>query len=101
MPIEAGSQVGTAQEALKRVHQAFMRLYRSLQCKVGSSLTNLETINFRLGTTLMGNSAELFTGDKRVQLPTTYDREGLLYIVADQPLPFAVNAVIFDGQEYD
>lgn len=99
--VEAGSQIGTAQGAIKRIHQVLVRFYKTLAAKVGRDSSNLETVVFRDGSTPMGYSPELFTGDKLIKIDGDYDRDGLVYIVQDQPLPFAVVSVIAEGQTYD
>lgn len=99
--VEAGSQIGTAQGAIKRIHRLTMRFFKTLSAKFGPSLDNLETITFRSGDTPMGKSPELFTGDKTEDFDGDYDREGYLYIVQDDPLPFSVVSIIAEGQTYD
>ncbi len=99
--IEAGSQVGTAQGAIKRIHEATVRFYRTMAAKVGSSASVLETILFRNYQTPAGKSADLFTGDKLIKLTADYDRDGYMYILQDQPLPFAVASIIGEGMTYD
>lgn len=98
---DLGSQIGSAQGALKRIHEVNVRFYRTLAAKVGSDADTLETIIFRDGSTLMGYSPELFTGDKRVKLQSTYDYDGYIYILQDKPLPFAVVGISMEGQVYD
>lgn len=99
--LEAGSQIGSAQAAIKRIHKATIRFYRTLHAKVGRDASNLELINFRLAATPMSNSAELFTGDKLVLLDSDYDRDGYIYITQDKSLPMTVVAIVSEGQTYD
>lgn len=99
--VEAGSQIGTSQGALKRIHQAVIRFYRTMSAKVGSNADNLDTLVFRKSTTPMGYSPELFTGDQILKLDADYDRDGLIYILQDKPLPFAVVSVIAEGATFD
>ena len=98
---EAGSQIGTAQGAMKRITQAVIRFYRTIGATVGPDSTNTETINFRDADDNMSDSAELYTGDKLVKLHGDYNRNGYLYIAQTQPLPFAVAGIIVEGQTYD
>jgi hypothetical protein len=99
--IEAGSQIGTSQAALKRIHELTLRMYRTLSCKIGPDADTLETLIFRDGTTPMGQSPELFTGDFNRKFDGTYDRDQYIYILQDQPLPFALAAIIAEGMTYD
>lgn len=99
--MEAGSQVGTAQAAPKRIHELSVRFYRTISAKVGASEDLLEAVEFRDGTTPMDESPELFSGDKTVDFQGDYDRDGLIYITSDEPLPFAVIGIVAEGQTYD
>lgn len=103
--IDSGSVIGTAQGAIKRIAYAFIRFYKTLYCKVGSppggeSESALETVAF-VPATNPGYSPELYTGDKRVQVPSTYDRNGYLYIIQDQPFPFYIVSIMAVGEEFD
>ncbi len=99
--IEAGSVIGSAQAAIKRIHKAFPRFYKTMAAKVGPDEDRLETLVFRRGSTPMDESAELYTGDKEVVLQSDYDRDGLVYVVQDEPLPFGLTAIILEGLLYD
>lgn len=99
--LEAGSQIGTSQGALKRITKTVVRLYKTMAAKIGRDANTLETIRFREGSTPMGNSAEIYTGDKVVDFPGDYDRDGGVYLVQDEPLPFSVCSIIVEGQTYD
>lgn len=102
---DAGSVIGTAQAAVKRNYRAFIRLYKTLMCKIGSPPSGedgqgLETVNWAQPA-LMSQSPEIFTGDKKVLIRSTYDRDGYIYIVQDQPLPFTLVSIIEEGDEFD
>ncbi len=99
--IEAGSQIGTAQGGIKRIHDLFVRFYRTLSAKIGPDLTNTETVIFRDGDTPLNKSAELFTGDKQIKPDSDYDRDAYIVVLNDKPLPFAVISIIAEGAEYD
>jgi hypothetical protein len=99
--IEAGSQIGTSQAALKRIHTLTLRFYRALSCKIGPDADTLETMIFREAATPMQNSPELFTGDFLRSFDGTYDRDQYIYILQDQPLPFALAAIVAEGMTYD
>lgn len=99
--LEAGSVVGSSQAAVKRIHDLFIRFYRTLSAKAGRDANNLETIIFRLGSTPMGYSPELFNGDKHLKFSGDYDRDGYVYIIQDAPLPFAVCGITAEGVTYD
>lgn len=104
--LESGSVLGSAQAEVKRVHRAFVRFYKSICAKMGSApngedSSSLETIYFRDPGSAIGKSPELFTGDKKVLMPSTYDRDAYIYIEQDQPLPFTVISVVVEGETYE
>jgi hypothetical protein len=98
---EAGSQIGTAQGGIKRLHQVTPRFYRTLAAKLGRDAATLETLVFRTSSTPIGKSAELYTGDKSRPFNGTYDKDGYIYVLQDQPLPFALVSLSAEGLEYD
>ncbi len=98
---DVGSQIGTAMGAMGRVHQVTAKLFKTMVMKIGQKLTSLQTIDFRTASTPMNQSAELFTGDRDVKIDHSYDRQGLTYIVADYPLPFAIIGIVAEGDTYD
>lgn len=98
---EAGSQIGSAQGAIKRIHLATVRFYRTIHARLGQDSSTLETILFRDPTAALGKSAELFTGDKQIYPNSDYTLDGFLYIVQDKGLPFCVISISAEGQEYD
>lgn len=99
--LEAGSQIGTAQGAIKRIHSLDVRFWKTLSAKVGSSSGNIEELIFLLASTPMGYGPELFTGDKHVLLDADYDRDGYIYLLQDKALPFAIISLSAEGMTYD
>lgn len=99
--VEAGSVVGTAQGAVKRINKVTLRLFRTLSAKVGADVDRLQTIEFRLGSTPLNQSAELYSGDKTIDIDSDYERDGYIYITQDEPLPFGLCAIVVEGQTYD
>ncbi len=99
--VEAGSQIGTAQAAMKSFNEVTVRFHRTMAAKIGRDADNLEQILFRTGQEDLIQSAEFFTGDKKVYLDDDYNRDGLIYILQDRPLPFHVVSVFAEGMEND
>lgn len=62
MPLEAGSQNGTAVGKKKRIHELSIRLWKSSGVRVGKDLDNLQEIKFRDPNSILGEPLELFTG---------------------------------------
>jgi len=98
---DEGSVIGTAQGAIKRIHEAMVRFYRTTAAVVGRDADNVEEIPFRTSTTPMSSAPELFTGDKRVKLNTSDDYDGYIYIGQHKPLPQCVVSVAMSGVLYD
>lgn len=105
--IEINAPIGTAQGAIKRISKAYIRLFKSLGGKAGvppgqttNPFGNLDIIRYAPGYS-MAMSPEIYTGDKQVFIPGTYDRDGYVYIVQDAPLPFTVASFSLEGEEYE
>lgn len=99
--VDPPSQVGTSQGAIKRNSKAYLRLFKTLMLKMGSPPPGrLETVRFAPSANL-AQSPEIFTGDKEVFLPTGFDRDGYVYILQDQPLPFTLVSISLEGTEYE
>lgn len=98
---ELGSQIGSAQGAIKRLNKVVTRFYKTICAKIGADASNLETIHFRDAAVDNNQSADLYTGDKRIFVDCDYDLDGYLYILQDRPLPFAVISVAMEGEVYD
>ena len=94
MRVESGSNRGTAQTKKKRITKVAARFYNTLGGRIGPDDTHLEPVYFRSPSTPMGRSAGAFTGDKIVNFPKGWDRDGLLTIVQDQPLPMSVLLIV-------
>jgi len=90
LPIEAGSESGTAQGKMKRLHKVNLRILSSLGLKYGPSEDKLSFLSFRKTTSEMDMSPDLFTGDKSFDMPSDYDTDGSYYIVQDQPYPLNI-----------
>lgn len=102
--VEVQSPIGTGQGAIKRNSKAYVRVFKTLMFKVGQppsvGLGTLENAQFS-PPQLSGQSPEIFTGDKEVFLPMTFDRDGYVYFLQDQPLPFTLVSFSMEGMEYE
>lgn len=95
------SQIGTAQGAIKRPSKAYVRVFKTLMFKMGAPPPGkLETVRFKPAAQ-EGKSSEIYTGDKEVFLPAQYDRDGYIYLLQDQPLPFTLVSFSLEGAEYE
>lgn len=98
MRLDVPGMEGTGQGALKRIHEIVLRVYQSIHAKVGPSLALLDTVYFRQGSTPMDSAPPLFDGDKVLPFPGNWDRDGLVYVVQDKPLPLTLLAMVLKLQ---
>ena len=94
MRIEAGAKDGTAQGKKKRIARITYRIFNTLGLKHGPSADRLDIIPFRSSADDMDEAPALFTGDKEVEFPRNWDKDGYIFLVQDQPLPFTVLAIM-------
>lgn len=94
MRLEAGSSRGTAQTKKKRITKVAVRFHQTLGGRIGPDETRLETVFFRSSATPMGQSQGAWSGDKSVNFPHGWNRDGVLTVVQDQPLPMTVLLIV-------
>ena len=94
MRIEAGAADGTAQGKKKRISRINYRLYKTLGVKHGPDASRLDIIPFRSSADEQDQAPALFTGDKEVEFPRGWDKDGYITLVQDQPLPLTVLAIM-------
>ena len=94
MRFEAGATEGTAQGKIKRVAKLIVRVHRSAGFKFGPDAKSLKQAEFRTAKDLMDMAVPLFSGDKVVQYPGDYERDGDVLIVQDLPLPLTVVCMV-------
>jgi hypothetical protein len=85
---QSGEQ-GTTQTRIGHISKVTVRLHRSLGCIVGNGTTQ-DTISFRTSAMPMGESPDLFTGDKEVMFPSGHVKNKYIVIEQEQPLPLMV-----------
>jgi len=91
---ETGSSMGAAQGMMRRIYKATVRLFESLGVKIGTE-DGQDEISFRNSGDPLDKAPDLYTGDKEVQFPGGYSKDGRIYITQDEPLPMTVLAVIY------
>lgn len=94
MPLEAGSETGTAIGKRKRVNELSMRVWNTSGCRVGGSLDHLQQITYRQPITELGTPEKLYTGI----LPNIKFNQGWVWdasitVEQSQPLPMNVLAI--------
>lgn len=85
MRVEGGGERGSVQGKIKRIYEYITRLYRTMGGKVGSDSDNLESIK---------NVATLTTDDRTVKGGKGYEKDGIITVVQEQPLPITVTAIL-------
>jgi hypothetical protein len=88
---EVKLQGGTIQNRRQRLVTLGMRLYKTYGGYISEDLDSADIIPFRTMGETMDVPLEMFTGDKRVQFPGSYNRNGQYYILQLLPLPFNIS----------
>lgn len=99
--VETGSQIGTSQGLVQRIHKVVTRLYRSAQLKIGDEDETSKMEEFTFDNETVGASdtpIALFTGDKTTELSQDYEGDAQVYIEGDKPLPLNISAIIAVGE---
>jgi len=94
MPLEGGSEDGSAQSKTKRISRLGFWLMDTLGLKFGPDEDNLTEILERQWGDDWGAATALFTGVVRERFEGDYDKTGYVYWRADGPFPANVLAVI-------
>lgn len=92
LPLEVGSQNGTAVGKRKRINELSLRVWRTLGCRVGSSLNekDLYNVKFRNPQIELGTPEPMFTGI----IPNIKYNQGWEWsanIIVEQSKPFPMN----------
>ena len=91
---EVQTESGPSQGKTRRVERVTARVVDTYNLEIGVNLEKMQTVFFRTPSVPMG-SIVLFTGDKRLLLEFTPDREFDLYMRHDDPLPCTRLAVMY------
>lgn len=75
--------------------ETLVQLLDSVGMKYGVSLDRLDILPFRSTSDRMDTEVPLFSGKKEVKPSSDYTFEEPLYIVNDQPTPFAVTSLVY------
>lgn len=92
LPLSRGARMGSAMAVAKRLGKVTLRLLDSVGGAVGPDLDRVDALPAKRER--YGQALEAFTGDRRVTLPTGWEREGRIAVVQDQPLPFTLLAIV-------
>lgn len=101
MPVEGGSQDGSAQGKTKRISRIGFWLLDTLGLKYGKDFDHLTEIITRTWGDSYGAATPLFTGVVRKRFEGTYDRVGQACWRAEGPFPATVLAVMTQYETSD
>lgn len=101
LPIEAGTQLGSSIGITKRIDEVTIRFWNTYGCEYGVVDGEMIEIDFKDPEAAMNAPVQLFTGDKRVEFPSGYDRRPQVTIRQRKPWPCNVLAVVSRGVTYD
>ena len=89
--------VGTGQETVqgmpKRIHNIFVRLYKTIGLLVGSSTSNIDRVPFRSSADEMSSAVDLFNGDKEIEFRGGFSTTGNIVVQQNQPLPMTILSI--------
>lgn len=91
--LEAGSQRGVAQTKLKKITKVAVRFLATVGGKLGLA-GRMDTIPFRKASDEMDQPVPCFSGDKEIVFPGGWNRDGILRIQQDQPLPMTIVLIV-------
>jgi len=94
MRLDSGAAGGTAQTLMKSLSEVWLRIYKSLGGSAGPSFDRLDALSFSDPSAPIGSALPLYSGDKELSWPATYDTDGYVCVVQDQLLPFTLSAII-------
>jgi hypothetical protein len=92
-----GSVLGISQAVTKSVDTFTARFYRTIGAKFGSSLDDLEDINFRDPTLPNDDPIQPYSGDLELAFKEGWDNKLHIVFVQDIPLPMHVMAIAVRG----
>lgn len=93
MPLEGGGSAGTSQGQKKRVHALTARLLDSLGGRFGPAFGTTDAVQYRTPGLAMEEAPPLFTGDKVLTFPGTFDGAATIAIEGSDDFPFTICAL--------
>ena len=92
--LEISTKSGTLQSRYKSINQITLRMQDTLGGRIGADENSqLDEPKYRT-TEPYGVHTGLKTGDIEVIFPAGYNKDGQIYFVQDDPLPFTIQALI-------
>jgi len=94
MRLNEGGEKGPAIGKKKRIHKAIVGFYQSVGAKVGPDEDHLVEFKWRDPTQAMDAPPELFNGFKEIGVEDSWNTDGWLMVVQDQPMPQMILSVM-------
>lgn len=93
MPIEAGQEMGVAKSKPKNINRIGFTFLFTLGARYGTSLYNMQAVDFRDISDYIGMPPPLFSGEKRVAMDDVTSEEKVVYVQQTKPLPCMIACV--------
>jgi hypothetical protein len=93
MRLTADVQSGSGLSKIKRVVKLALGLSETLGIRVRRPGGRNEVVPFRSSAAAMDQAVPLFSGEKLLGFPGTYDREARVIVESWQPLPFTLQSI--------
>lgn len=97
LPVQGGSMFGSSDMVKKRVHRIFLRVYKSINAKIGRDESSLQLRTFS-GTV---GSELLATEDIEVNMNTEYGSDGTFHVQVTDPYPLILLSMVVQLQTND
>lgn len=101
LPLDQGGLSGPAVTKVKIIKQFLMRFYNTSGCSIGSSLYNVQKIDFRTTGDVTGRPIPLYTGVKREKYSDNHERNKQIVLLQDVPLPCTIVTIEPYGETTD
>lgn len=93
MRLAPDAPTGSALSKIKRAHKIGLGLQETLGIRVRQPGGRNEVVEFRKSGMAMDEPVPLFSGEKIVGFPGSYDREARVVVESYQPLPFTLTSL--------
>lgn len=90
MTLSMASEPGSLFGVNQRITEVLLRLHETLDCEVGADFTTMDPYTFRDVTDLLEAATPVYTGDKILSFPGSFERQGNICIQSAKPLPLTV-----------
>lgn len=93
MNLNVGGTTGSAQNKARNVYKVVFEFLNALGVKFGTSLYNLDKLDFRSADSKTNRPAALFSGEKSKIYDDKTQKRKHVYVVQDSPLPCTIQAL--------